>query len=76
MTLRGDIDTAIANAGEIITDTRARFLPGLAARFPDVGVAVEGQNRESAETGSSIVGGFLFGLIAVLFTAAGAGRSA
>ncbi len=65
VTLRGDIDTAIANAGEIIADTQTRFLPGLAARFPDVGIAIEGQNRESAETGGSIVRGFLFGLVAV-----------
>ena len=65
VTLQGDIDTAVANAGEIVADTQTRFLPELADRFPDVGISFEGQNRESADTGGSIVKGFLFGLVAV-----------
>jgi multidrug efflux pump subunit AcrB len=65
VTLQGDIDTEIANAGEIIADTQVRFLPDFANRFPDVAIAIKGQNRESADTGGSIVRGFLFGLVAV-----------
>ena len=34
VTIRGDLDTDVANAGEILADTRARFLPGLEARYP------------------------------------------
>ena len=65
VTIRGDLDTDVANAGEILADTRARFLPGLEARYPGIAVALEGQAEETAVTGASLQRNFLIGLGAV-----------
>ena len=65
VTIRGDLDTDVANAEEILADTRARFLPQLAARHPGVTVALEGQAEASAQTGASLQRNFLIGLGAV-----------
>ena len=65
VTIRGDIDAEVANADEIIAETRARFLPQLLARYPGVAVALEGQAEETAVTGASLQRNFLLGLAAV-----------
>lgn len=65
ITIRGDINTAITNASEIVEDTRKRFLPELAERYPGVRVSFEGQARESAATGSSLRRNFLIGALGV-----------
>ncbi len=65
VTIRGDLDTDVANADEIIADTRARFLPELLARYPGVTVALEGQAEETAVTEASLQRNFLLGLAAV-----------
>ena len=66
VTVRGDLDDEVANAGEIIRDTRIHFLPELSKRFPDVEVALEGQAKESAATGGSMLRGFSLGLLPLL----------
>jgi multidrug efflux pump subunit AcrB len=65
VTVRGDVDTTIANANEIITETRERFLPGFLARHPSVRVSFEGQAKEGETTGTSVRTGFLIGITAV-----------
>ena len=65
VTIKGDIDTDIANAGEVVADTRARFLPQLMRDYPDVSVSFEGQEREAATTAGSVQRGFLLGLVGV-----------
>ncbi len=65
VTIQGDVDSAVANAGEIIADTRSRFLPELLARYPGMSVELEGQTRELAASGSSLQRNFLVGLGAV-----------
>ncbi len=65
VTLRGDVDTAIANTAEILADTRARFLPGLAERHPGITTSLEGEAAASAETGASMRRGFIIGLLGV-----------
>ena len=65
VTIRGDLNTDVANADEILADTRARFLPGLEARYPGLSVALEGQAEETAVTGASLQRNFLIGLAAV-----------
>ena len=65
VTVQGDIDTNLANANDIIADTKRRFLPKLAQEYPGVTVGFEGQEKEAGETGVSIRNGFLFGLIGV-----------
>ncbi len=65
ITVQGDMDTNLANAGEVIADTRARFLPQLARDHPGVSVSFEGQEREGATTASSVQRGFILGLVGV-----------
>ena len=65
VTIQGDLDANVANADEIIADTRARFLPELLARYPGLAVGLEGQAEETAVTGASLQRNFLVGLAAV-----------
>ncbi len=65
VTVRGDLDDRVANASEIIRDTRARFLPDLQERYPDIEIALEGQAKESAATGGSMLRAFGLGLLGI-----------
>lgn len=65
VTVQGEVDSAVANANEIVADTRARFLPDLAARYPGVVVDFEGQAKEGATTGRSVLRNFVIGLIGI-----------
>ncbi len=65
VTVTGDVDTAIANADEIVRDTEAQFAPDLLARYPGLGIVIQGQNAEAATTMGSMVKGLLLGLIGV-----------
>lgn len=65
VTIQGDVDTAIANAREILAETEAAFLPGFHKRFPGVIVALEGQAKETAKTGASIRDGAIIGLLGI-----------
>jgi multidrug efflux pump subunit AcrB len=65
VTIQGEVDTRIANASAIVRDTLERFMPTLLERYPDVRLALEGQNKEAADSASSMVRGFIIGLIGV-----------
>ncbi|WP_285672815.1 efflux RND transporter permease subunit, partial [Paralimibaculum aggregatum] len=65
VTVEGDVDTRFANANEVIADTLARFVPGLAARHPGVTIGLEGQSAETATTQGSMMSGFVLGLVGV-----------
>lgn len=65
VTVQGKIDTTQTNANAIVADTLARFVPGLLERYPNVSVAVEGQNAEAGKTQGSMVLGFAVGLLGV-----------
>ena len=65
VTVQGDVDVTVANANEIISDTRAKFFPQLATRYPDVSVSLQGQNKEAQTTQRSMLSGFILGLIGV-----------
>ncbi|MEO0618598.1 MAG: efflux RND transporter permease subunit, partial [Pseudomonadota bacterium] len=65
VSVRGNVNPAIANANEIIGDMRARFLPGFTERHPDVTVSIAGQDAEAGKTQSSMISGFMLGLIGV-----------
>jgi multidrug efflux pump subunit AcrB len=65
VTVTGDVDTQLANAQQIVNDTKANFLPELQQHYPGVSVKLEGQASESAKTGSSMARGFLIGLVAI-----------
>jgi HAE1 family hydrophobic/amphiphilic exporter-1 len=65
VTVQGDVDVTIANANEILADTRKKFFPELAKRYPGVGISLQGQNKEANTTQRSMVSGFILGLIGV-----------
>ena len=63
--IRGDVDAALANVGEILADTGARFLPDLAVDFPGVEVQLEGEVAEQEKTQGSMLRAFLIGLLGI-----------
>ncbi|MBB4266703.1 efflux RND transporter permease subunit [Roseospira visakhapatnamensis] len=65
ITVIGDVDDAVANASQIVADTRATFLPRLLERHPDVHPDVEGQAAEVAETMGTMRRNMLVGLVGV-----------
>ena len=65
VTIQGDLDPRVANAGELIADTRSRLMPDLLARYPGLTFELEGQAEQTAVTGASLQRNFLLGLAAV-----------
>jgi multidrug efflux pump subunit AcrB len=65
VTVRGEVDSQLTNLGQILALTSQRFLPGLAERYPDVAVSLQGEADEQAKTGSSLRRGFMLGLLGV-----------
>ena len=65
VTITGEVDTHLANAGEINKAFQVELLPQLSKRYPEVRVSFEGEVKESATTQNSMVSGFILGLLAV-----------
>ncbi len=65
VSLQGDVDRDVANAQELLGTARAEVIPDLLGRYPGVRLDVEGESKESAETGGSIARNLLLGLIGV-----------
>ena len=65
VTVTGDIDNAIANTNEVINDTKARFFPRLMEDYPGLSISLEGEVKNSGETNSSVLLGFVLGIIGV-----------
>jgi len=65
VTVQGSIDTGVANANAIVSDTLARFVPDLRARYPSLTLDVEGQRAEATTTQVSMMKGFVIGLFGV-----------
>lgn len=65
VTVGADVDAALANASEIIRDTQTRLLPTLQEKYPGLIVGLEGETKNSAETGRSVLTGFLLGVAGV-----------
>ncbi|MCU7914611.1 MAG: efflux RND transporter permease subunit [Candidatus Thiodiazotropha sp. (ex Gloverina cf. vestifex)] len=65
ITVQGDVDRSQVNAQELLGLANATFIPGLLERYPDVKYDIQGESKESAKTGQSIVRNVLLGLIGV-----------
>ncbi|WP_429886619.1 efflux RND transporter permease subunit [Geoalkalibacter halelectricus] len=65
VTVTGSVDAQIANAAAIVGDTRETFLPNLQERHSGLTYTLEGQAREAAETGASILRNMILGLVGV-----------
>ena len=65
VTIQASLDTAKANARDIMGMLFKSFLPTIKAKYPDVRFVSQGQDKETAETGSSLQTNLLIGLIGV-----------
>lgn len=65
VTVTGDIDTARANANEVIQHTSRNFLPQLLQEFPGIKVLLEGQAKEGKTAMQGMVKAFLIGIFGV-----------
>ncbi len=65
VTIQASIDTAKANAREVMGLLFKRFIPTLKQRYPGVRFVSQGQDKETSETGSSLKTNLLIGLIGV-----------
>jgi hydrophobic/amphiphilic exporter-1 (mainly G- bacteria), HAE1 family len=65
VTIQGDVQSAVANAQELLTLAGNDIFLQLRQRYPDIQIDIQGQTSESAQTGKSIVRNVLLGLIGV-----------
>ncbi len=60
-----EVDAAIANANKIVSDVERDALPGILAEFDGLTYALEGEQKNQAETMGALGKGFVFALIAI-----------
>ena len=65
VTISGDLDTRLNNAREIVQHTQRDFLPELFKQYPGVSAGIEGQSKDTAKTGSSMLRSFGIGLVGI-----------
>ncbi len=65
ITITADVDEAIGNAYNIVSDLRASFMPDLFKRYPELGVLWQGQQERTTESMDSLLIGLLVALIAM-----------
>ncbi|MCP3922977.1 MAG: efflux RND transporter permease subunit [Desulfobacterales bacterium] len=65
VTVTGDVDTEVANVAEIVALFSKEFLPQFLKKYPNIRVTQEGESKEGAKTGKSLIRGFIIGLIGV-----------
>jgi len=65
VTVQGAIDTEVVNARELMGAVKRFFAPELKQNYPGVRMASQGQDKETAQTGSSLQVNILIGVIGV-----------
>lgn len=65
VTITGDIDAELGNTNEILGDTKNRFLASLVDKYPELVISLEGEVKNSQETNSSVLSGFILGIAGV-----------
>ncbi len=65
VTVQGDVDTAIGNANEVISDTIERFMPSLLKKYPGIEYSLEGQAKQGSKTGASLRKAILLGVLGI-----------
>ncbi len=65
VTVTGDVDTRVANAADIIADTKKRFLPQLKKQFPNIIIGLEGQEKEMKASIGGMIKAFGIGIFGV-----------
>jgi len=65
VTVTGDVDTTLANAAEIVNDTKSHFFPQLLEDFPSVNLVLEGQDKETKTSMQGMAKAFILGIFGV-----------
>ena len=65
VTVVGDVDTRVANAADIISDTKERFLPELKKQFPNITIGLEGQEKEMKASMGGMIKAFAIGIFGI-----------
>jgi len=69
VTITGYVDTRLADAADIIADTKTRFLPKLKKQFPGIIIGLEGQAKEMKASMGGMIKAFgmdVFGVLCLL----------
>jgi len=65
VTIQASLDTAKANAREVMGLLFKKLVPDLKKRYPNVGFVSQGQDKETQQTGGSLQTNLLIGLIGI-----------
>ena len=65
VTVTGDVDPRVANAADIMGDTKKSFLPKLKKEFSNIFIDLEGQEKEMKESLGGMVNAFGIGVFGV-----------
>ena len=75
ITVNSDIDEAVANAGKIVSELNADFLPKLVERYPGLKYDLEGQEKRTRESLESLKKGFILAIMVIFLLLASQFRS-
>lgn len=70
VTVQGKLDTKVANARELMAAMKKKFTPQLTKKYPDIRFSSQGQDKETAATGSSMLTKLIIGLIGIFLVLA------
>ena len=65
ITVQGALDTKLANAREIMGMVKKVFVPELKKNYPGIRLASQGEDKDTADTGSSLQTNLLVGLVGI-----------
>jgi multidrug efflux pump subunit AcrB len=65
VTVKGNINSNVANAHEIMKQFNNEFVVDMKQKFPQVNFVSQGQDKESADTGTSLIQVFAMGIIGI-----------
>ena len=65
VTLRGDLDTRVANAKQLLSLFKEDFLPEFSQKYPGLQVSIAGEAEESGQTQISMLRALLLGMIGI-----------
>ncbi|OOZ39765.1 acriflavin resistance protein [Solemya pervernicosa gill symbiont] len=65
VTVQANLDTRLNNSTEILSHTKKVFLPQLSQQFPQVEVVFQGESKENAKTGDSVLRAVVVGILGI-----------
>ena len=65
VTIQGKLDTEVANARELMGAMKTKFMPELKKKYPNIRFSSQGQDKETAATGSSLQTNLMIGLVGI-----------